>query len=72
MLIKVPFKGAFLMSNFKPAATDKSVVNPPTDLSNRAGWNDFINGFWLGGTVVFVLVVNNYFKFDTALLLIKE
>ena len=36
MLIKVPFKGAFLMSNVQPAASDERVVNPPTDLSNRA------------------------------------
>ena len=40
MLIKVPFKGAFLMSNVQPAASDAIVVTP-TNLSNRAGWNDF-------------------------------
>ena len=41
MLIKVPFKGAFLMSNFQPSASSSSLANPPSDLSNRAGWNDF-------------------------------
>ena len=45
MLIKVPFKGAFLISNFQPTASDSKLANPTTDLSNRAGLNDFINCF---------------------------
>ena len=45
MLIKVPLKGAFLMSNFSLTASDATGVNHPTDLSNREVWDDFINGF---------------------------
>ena len=45
MLIKVPLKGAFLMSGFQPKDSDSKLANPTTDLSNRAGWNDFINCF---------------------------
>ena len=45
MLIKVPFKGAFLMSNFQPTASDSKLANTTTDLSNRAEWNHFINCF---------------------------
>ena len=45
MLIKVPLKGAFLMSHIQPTASDSKPANPPIDLSNRAGWNDFINCF---------------------------
>ena len=38
MLIKVPFKGAFIMSNFQPTtALDSTLANLFTDLSNRAG-----------------------------------
>ena len=42
MLKKVPFKGAFLISKFQPTASDSKLAYPPTDLYNRAGWNDFI------------------------------
>ena len=52
MLIKVPFKGAFLISNFQPTASDSKLVNPPTDLFTRAGWNDFIKFFLLAGAVI--------------------
>ena len=45
MLIKVPFKGAFLISNVQPAASDATVVNSSVDLFTRAGSNDFLYGF---------------------------
>ena len=32
-------------SDFQPTASDSKLANPPTDLYNRAGWNDFINFF---------------------------
>ena len=71
MLIKVPFKGAFLMSNFQPAASDATVVTPTTDLFNRAGGMIF-KMFFLAVKLDFCRFVNSCFEFDTALLLIKE
>ena len=32
MLIKVPLKGAFLMSDFQPTVSDSTLANSPTDL----------------------------------------
>ena len=33
------------MYKFQPTDSDSTLVNYPTDLSNREGWDDFINGF---------------------------
>ena len=53
---------------------DATVANPPSDLFTRAGWNDFTNGFWLGGTggVVFACLLIGTLHLDTVLPLIKE
>ena len=53
---------------------DATVANPPSDLFTRAGWNDFTNGFWLGGTggVVFAWLLIGTLHLDTVLPLIKE
>ena len=53
---------------------DATVSNPPSDLFTRAGWSDFTNGFWLGGTggVVFAWLLIGTLHLDTVLPLIKE
>ena len=53
---------------------DATVANPPADLFTRAGWNDFTNGFWLGGTggAVFAWLLIGTLHLDTVLPLTKE
>ena len=53
---------------------DATVANPPADLLTRNGWNDFTNGFWLGGNggVVFAWLLIGTLHLDTLMPLIRE
>ncbi len=53
---------------------DATVANPPSDLFTRAGWADFTNGFWLGGTggAVFAWLLIGTLHLDILLPLVRQ